>query len=251
MQDVALIAIVWLVGLAFGSLVTALSWRIPRRENISTQRSRCTHCQKPLGPLQLVPLFSWLYQKGKCAFCGQRISPRYPIIELLVSLGFVGCFLCFGISASLLYHLALITLLMLMIVIDIEHRILPDPIQIILLCLGFLYHWQINHSVVTGVIGMVSALILALALKYGYLLIRKRDGLGLGDVKFIAVMGLWIDPFHWPLFFFLAGIGGVATGLLWQRFNSGPQFPFGPALAFAFFVTFLVQEQLSEHIYVL
>jgi prepilin signal peptidase PulO-like enzyme (type II secretory pathway) len=138
-------------------------------------------------------------------------------------------------------YMALVLILLLMSIIDIEHRILPDSLQLLLFSLGILklfWHGDMQESL----LGMAAAGGLGCALHYGYPLIRKREGLGFGDVKFFAIAGLWVGASGLPLFFLLSGLGGVILGVAWRMIYKQAQFPFGPALAVALWGTLLCRD---------
>jgi Flp pilus assembly protein protease CpaA len=130
----------------------------------------------------------------------------------------------------------LAVVLLIMIVADLEHYIIPDSVHVVLLPLGFAYHYfhVSKPSEVLGGLGL--GLALGLSLHYGYFYLRKKHGLGFGDVKFLAVAGFWLGMAPIVPFLFYAGLFGVFTGILWRTLNRGAVFPFGPALAVSLFM---------------
>ena len=127
--------------------------------------------------------------------------------------------------------------------IDLETGIIPDRILVILAPLGVIYgvvegsRWL--DDVFASIIGGGFAGGVAYAVHYGYRRLRGREGLGLGDVKFFAVAGLWLGPFGLPAFMIVSGVSGVAFAMLWRRLGGGRGFPFGPALASGLFLCLL------------
>lgn len=237
---------VWMMltmaGLSLGSFISAASYRIPRGEDMVRARSRCTRCQTTLDVKSLIPLFSWLWYRAKCRFCRAPVSWRYPLTEILACLIlFISCALYAPqwVEAGLVAAIGL-TLLCLAI-IDLEHRILPDKLQFILAALvgGLVFLSGVEtlawHALAGGVLFLFGA-----GLHYGYPLIRGREGLGWGDVKFFAVSGLLLGFAPLPLFLFLSGIGGIVTGVLWKCYRKDPLFPFGPALCVALWGSYLL-----------
>jgi prepilin signal peptidase PulO-like enzyme (type II secretory pathway) len=225
----------FLLGLCFGSFITLISYRMVHELPWVSARSQCTACKKNLSAKELIPVVSWLIQGGKCS-CGSRISVRYPVIEIITGLSLVATamvvseFWLFTILAGLV--LCVVTLC----VTDFEHYIIPDEIQIAMLLLGVAYvvERQLPADVYFG--SMLLGFGIGLALHYGAKWILKKDGLGFGDVKFLAVAGLWMGFAPWPVFFFLSGMLGIATAVVWRLLGLGERFPFGPALAWALLI---------------
>lgn len=224
--------LVALVGLIFGSFVTLVSYRLPRDEPIAAGRSRCPHCGTQLGIPALFPLFSWILQKGCCRYCKTPVSVRYPIIELIQAILFLLVYLALGISWAGLVVALLSAALLVMIVVDFEWYIIPDEVQITCTILAIIYHCITSTPFISAFTGAAIGLSIGLALRYGYSLLRRKEGLGMGDVKFLVVAGLWMaDALIWAPFLFFAGICGVITALAWRMMGKGARFPFGPALA--------------------
>lgn len=246
------------LGLALGSFSTALIYRVPqgiswwsfssRREG---SRSRCPHCGEILRIADLVPLFSWAFRRGRCAYCQKGIGYIYPVVELFVLVGTMTVYFIAGPSLSAFAIIAALPFLAALLVIDIRHMILPNQLVAIVGVLAIIYllfsgleyefdvAWQI--SLMDNAIGAVlyPAIPWGLAKIMGHIL--KKDALGLGDVKFFAVAGIWLGAAWLPLYMVLAGFMGVLWGI-WVRFFYGSTyFPFGPALIFAFIICLLIQ----------
>lgn len=223
-------------GLAFGSFVTLVSYRLPRGEDIVVKPSRCPSCEAKLQFLDLWPVLSWLCSGRRCRHCAAPISARYPLTELATGAVFLLLYLQFGFTFKAAILAMLWVALMVMIVVDFEHYIIPDQVHFVLLPLGVLYH-AVNGTPAEEVAdGFITGAAIGLALHYGYRILRKKEGLGFGDVKFFAVAGLWLGVKPLVPFMFFAGLFGVATGLVWRALGKGPIFPFGPALALALFL---------------
>jgi leader peptidase (prepilin peptidase) / N-methyltransferase len=227
------------IGAVVGSFLTLASYRIPRNENIVTGRSRCPVCQNNLGVRDLIPLLSWLKYKAACRQCGTKISIRYPLIELATAVAFAIIYLQQGISPYAFILMGLAAGLILMIAVDLEHYIIPDSVHFwlaflalakLILVPGVWSDW------ITALAGTLVGLGIGLLMHYGYYALRKRHGLGLGDVKFFAVAGLWLGAIGLIPFFVLAGLLGIAHGMLWKKLGKGPMFPFGPSLAVSLFL---------------
>ena len=236
--------IIAVVGACLGSFVTAASYRLPRGEDIFFDKSRCPSCKNVLGPRDLVPIFSWLWNKAKCSNCKAKISPRYVITEIITTLLALGLLYKYGLTPEFGLFLALATLLMILIVADFETYIIPDTSTIGALVLGvpYVYYFQPNWH--DNIWGALAGLVIALLLRYGYQLFMKKEGLGMGDVKFLPVAGLWVGLTLLPFYFVLGGLLGIATAIWWKIKYKNPLFPFGPALAVAMLITCVFKDTL-------
>lgn len=234
--------LILLIGLALGSFVTLASYRLPRGEDIVIKPSRCPTCDTKLGFYDLWPVMSWACSKGACRHCKTPISARYPLTELATGAMFTLLYLKFGLTLQGGLLGALWVALMIMIVVDIEHYIIPDALHYVLLPLGLAYQASIGTPWDDVLRGFLLGAGTGLSLHYGYRYLRKKEGLGFGDVKFLAVAGVWLGLRPLVPFLFFAGVFGVMTGLLWRALKKGPVFPFGPALALALFACVAFQE---------
>ncbi len=233
------------IGLVFGSFVTCVSYRLPLGINITTKPSYCPSCSAKLGALDLFPVFSWLASRGKCRHCKTKVSFRYPLTELVLAAWFLLIYARYGVGAEAFIFMAMAVLLLIMIVVDFEHYIIPDSVHLFLLPLGFALHYVRASDAADVIGGLCIGGGTGLLLHYGYKYLRHKDGLGFGDVKFLAVAGLWLGIKPIVPFLFFSGLFGVLTGLIWRAIGRGNLFPFGPALAVALFVSVAFPE-ISE-----
>ena len=235
-----------LVGASFGSFVTLVSYRLPLGEDIVFKPSRCPSCNTTLKALDLVPIFSWLFSRGHCRHCKTSIHVRYPLTETLLALVFLLITIKYQISVQTLLLCLMATALAVMIVTDFEHMIIPDSVQVALTVLGVLYVIYHQHPWEDVLLAVAVTGGTGLMLHYGYPLLRGKEGLGFGDVKFLAVIGLWIPLMAFPWFLFIAGMSGIATWAIRRAFGGGELFPFGPALAIALFINVFWPEMLEN-----
>jgi len=223
-------------GLIFGSFITCASWRLPRGQDVVKKPSYCPSCNTKLGFRDLWPVLSWASAGGKCRHCKAPVHWRYPATELATAAMFFLLYDRFGITSQSIVLALLAVALLVMIVVDFEHYIIPDEIHYFLLPLGVFYHWIMKTDMGDVAGGLLVGLIIGPGLHYGYRWLRKKEGLGFGDVKFMVVAGLWLGLSAMPPFLFFAGALGVGLGLFWRAIGRGPRFPFGPALAAAMFL---------------
>jgi prepilin signal peptidase PulO-like enzyme (type II secretory pathway) len=228
-----------LFGLCFGSFITCMSYRLPLEMDAVKKPSFCPSCNNTLAARDLIPLFSWLFSGGKCRHCKTKISVRYPLIEIITAASFLGIYSLHGLTLLSILLMLFAVALLIMIVTDLEHFIIPDQIHIALLPLGLIYHYIKGSEPFDVAGGFLMGMALGLLLHHGYRILRKKEGLGYGDVKFFAVAGLWLTPLPMVPFLFLSGVFGVVFGLLWRLLGKGEYFPFGPALAFALLICVL------------
>jgi len=188
--------------------------RIPEEVSIVSPGSRCPRCLTPIKPYDNVPVFAWLWLKGKCRTCGLPISPMYPLVELATGLLFVGCFLEFGISQATVKWLFFICLIIILTITDLRVRLLPDVITWPGFAAGvlfsafvppndgvaFLLSLRLFHQLPPErVLGVIEALLGAAfgsLMLWGaaalYKLVRKREGMGMGDVKMMLMVGAFL-----------------------------------------------------------
>lgn len=225
------LALAVLLGLCVGSFVTLASYRLPRGEDIIATSSRCPSCREKLGWRDLWPVVSWLWQRGKCRRCGAGVHWRYPAIEVVQAALFAGLWLRYGWTVDWLLLALLSAALLVMIVADLEHYMIPDSVQVAVAALGLAWSVIVGRGPEDLATGVALGAGTGLALHYGYYYLRGRHGLGLGDVKFLAAAGCWLNPYGFVLLFLFSGLLGVLTALLWRALKRGEYFPFGPALA--------------------
>lgn len=232
------LATIFLLGLCAGSFLNVVIYRLPRGESITLDRSHCPSCGKKLLWHDLIPVLSYLLLLGRCRNCQERISPKYPVVELLTGTIFTVLFLHFGATIELLKYLFLCALLVAISFIDLEHYIIPNSLVITGLVGAVLL------NIAARDVGVISALI-GMLVTSGFLLLVamvSKGGMGGGDIKLAAVTGLFLG---WPLgpfgLFFGAGIGGlVAIFLLLFRVRGRKDpLPFGPFIALGTFLAIL------------
>lgn len=218
-----------LLGAIFGSFAAAASWRLPREITL-WGRSACPHCGRGLVARDLVPILSWLVLRGRCRSCGVAIGLRYPLIEAATAALFLLSWLCADDWPTALLLAAVSTAAMVIVATDLEHRIIPDAALIPLVPVALLWRWSQGLGLLDAVATALVAGLLAFALQWGFRRWRGFDGLGSGDVKFLAVAGLFLGSDGMAAFLVIAGTLGMVFGLIWRALGRGNAFPFGPAL---------------------
>ncbi len=243
-------SLVIFIGLVLGSFSTALTYRIPRKLSWGAVRSACPNCKAVLGVFDLFPVISWCMSFGKCRHCSNKISYKYPAIELVSALLCLGIYWIYGFSIASLLMMACVPILIALFLIDLEYLILPNQLVFILFILALLrlvYSYIYDFSVILNdwLVQYIGGAIIYAGLTWaiGFVLtkILKRNSLGFGDVKFFLVSGLWLGLYMLPYFMILSGSIAILFALLWKFFKKEDIFPFGPALIISFYVLLLFQ----------
>ena len=225
----------FIFGLCIGSFLNVCIYRIPASQSISHPRSSCTRCNEPIPFYDNIPVLSYLWLRGKCRFCREPISLRYPVIELLTGLFALITFLKYGLSLEALIYFVFIAALLVITFIDIDHQIIPDIISLPGIPIFFLASFglsQINwlDSLIGILVGGGSLFLVA----WIYSLITKKEGMGGGDIKLLAMIGAVIGWKGVLFTIFVASAVGTLAGMLVMlksRKGMRLKIPFGPFLA--------------------
>ncbi|RSL32266.1 prepilin peptidase [Salibacterium salarium] len=243
-MDVFWSVYIGVVGLILGSFFNVVGLRVPKGESVISPRSRCSSCRTTLQAIDLIPVLSYLMIGGKCRTCKARVSCFYPIIESLTAVLYLAAWFYWGLSWQMLAALLLISLLVIIIVSDISTMLIPDkilivftmPILLIRMTTAPLDPWW--NAWAGAALGFVLLLVLA---------IISKGGMGGGDIKLFALLGLFFGWQGLLLTFFLAVflgavIGGV--GLLVGKVQRGVPMPFGPFIAAGSIITLFSGDNL-------
>ncbi len=233
-----LIGLCALFGLAVGSFLNVVIYRVPRGESIVSPRSACPACGTPIRETDNIPVVSWVLLRGRCRQCQASISPRYPLVELACAGLFAGTAARFGYQWDLPAYLALFAGLLALSCIDVEHLLLPKKIVypvtvlvtlLLLMAAAITGHW---HQFVVGVVCAVGWFAVFFALN----LISPRI-LGFGDVRLSLVLGMslgWLGVGYVVLGFFAANVVGAVVGvtlIATKRMSRSDRIPYGVFLA--------------------
>lgn len=229
-----------ILGLVFGSFIAAFSWRYPKGKSIIYGRSFCPKCKKTIRWFDNLPIISFIILRGKCRECKKPISWRYFLIEFISGLGFLFIYTNYGYDLLLTFYLLVIFLILILIfVVDLENKIIPDPFIFTGIAISFLTFIFIDSH--TLLLRFFAGFLTALILLSIHLLTKGR-GMGLGDVKFAVLGGLFIGfkmCLVWLLVAFLTGgLVGIILILL-KRAGLKDEIPFGPFLVISLCLTFV------------
>ena len=258
------------LGLCMGSFLNCLAWRMTHGESVLHGRSHCTSCGHVLGARDLVPVFSWLFTRGTCRYCGERVSARYPAIELLCAVVYASILLRYGIGVQALELMAFASVLLVLSLTDLDDYVIPNATIVAAVCMRLLYLvycWATGSGVLLALVGgsIASGLVVAVP-RIALVLIMDRvlgkESFGGGDIKLRFVAGMY---FGWRQCLFLvlvACVLGIAFGVLGHSGRSKQQgaagmqedgqiadahlIPFGPSIAVACWITMLVGQYVLD-----
>ena len=212
-----------LAGLAFGSFLNVCISRLPRHESVVAPRSRCPVCLTPIRNRDNIPLVSWIVLRGRCRSCGTPIPIRYPLIEATTAALFLLCLLEFGLSMAGVAAAVLSWLLLGLAATDAETMLLPDALTLPGLAAGVIYsgfrsepgEWSFSwQAALESLLWAGCAAAFILLIRAMYWLIRRREGIGLGDAKLLAMIAAWLGLWPTVLTLFLGVVGAAAYGLV-------------------------------------
>jgi leader peptidase (prepilin peptidase) / N-methyltransferase len=228
-------AIVFMLGTLFGSFANVCIYRLPQRLSLIFPGSHCPSCQEALRPWHNIPLLSYLMLRGYCAMCKTAISPRYPLIELSNGLLYIFLYHQYHLSVQTVVFALLATSLLIVSCIDIAHTIIPDAITLPGIVVGICTSlWLTPVGVRNAVLGIVLGGGLFLLMAVLSVIILKREGMGGGDIKLIAMLGAFLGWHAVLVTIFLAAALGACVGLILiflRRKERREPLPFGPFLA--------------------
>jgi len=227
--------LVFIFGLCIGSFLNCVIYRLETKKSLAG-RSFCPKCKKQLEWYDLVPVFSFLFLKGKCRNCKQKISWQYPIVEISTGLIFLLIFFALDVPISgwdflsLAFWFYIASVLIIIFVYDLKHYEIPDKVLIPAIIISFLYILIFNFS---GILSHLCAVLIAAGFFFAIFFISSGKWMGFGDVKFAVLMGLLLDVPNVLTALFLAFFFGAIIGIIsmiLKKTNLKSEIPFGPFL---------------------
>lgn len=271
--DIFLI-VVGILSLFIGSFLNVVIYRLPRmmernwseecriylglkphsdteKLNLCLPFSHCPECKKNIRPWHNIPIFSYLWLRGKCAYCKAKISIRYPLVEALTCLMSVYVAWKFGFSWQTFAALLFTWISIALTFIDIDHHLLPDQLTLSLLWLGLLFSifalFCHSHD---AIIGAIAGYLIFAATQYIFQHVTGKTGMGQGDYKYLAAFGGFLGWQLLPLIILLASFSGViftVTQMVIKRNFKSVPLPFGPYLALAGWVALLWGNEIMHY----
>ena len=261
-----------LLGLIVGSFLNVVIYRLPKmmewdwheqccdlleikNEKREEQRvsllfpgSSCPVCHHKITALENIPVISYLYLKGRCKSCKTKISPQYPIIEILTGLTSAYVAWHFGFTLQALFAVLLTWALICLSIIDLEHSLLPDDITLTFLWLGLACNiFGIFTDIYSSLIGAMLGYSVLWIIFMSFKIVTGKEGMGYGDFKLLSLLGAWFGWQYLPLVILLSSIAASLIGIamiIFRGREKSAAFPFGPYLAIAGWVTLIWGEEL-------
>ena len=248
-MDAVIAASLFVLGLAVGSFLNVVIYRLPREESVAWPASHCTTCNRPLSWYENIPVVSWAVLRGRCRTCRSRISIQYPIVELITGVLFGGAYFAFGLTPLLPVRILFACAMVVLFAVDLEHQILPNEITLPGIAIGFLCALFLPPGWTSSLIGLLAGGLFPFLVAEAYLRIRKREGMGMGDFKMLAMVGAFLG---WPLVWvtlILACVLGIVIGggaLLVSRRGMATRIAFGTFIAVAALVCAYFEGQATR-----
>ncbi len=237
-----------ILGAIVGSFLNVCIFRLPKQESIIWPGSHCPHCKRPIKFYDNIPLVSYLLLKGRCRYCKKPISIQYPLVEGITALGSLVLFMKFGTSLGFLVYFAFVAALIVITVIDLYHQIIPDVISLPGIGVGilaslFIPQITVLNSVMGVLLGGGSLFLVATV----YQRLFKREGMGGGDVKLLAMIGAFLGWKAVLLTILLGSLIGSIVGIM-IMVSKGKDFryaiPFGPFLSLGAVISLFYQNEI-------
>ena len=240
--------LVFFIAICLGSFANVCIYRLPKNKQTITGRSFCPKCKKTIRWFDNIPLISFLLLNGKCRKCHKPIPLRYFIVELITGIGFLLIYLNFNNYPTIILLSVLFLLYLIIFFIDLKHFIIPDSLNFSIIILAIFKNFfpdfntsfihDINQSIIGGMVGYLFIWIVI----YLYRVIKKIEGMGLGDAKLMTGIGLLFGWQSIPFVLFVSAVLGlisVIPSLINKKKNLRSEIPFGPFIITACFIYFI------------
>jgi leader peptidase (prepilin peptidase) / N-methyltransferase len=241
--------IVIFFGLSIGSFLNVLIYRLPLNESIAFPASHCPHCLSPIKYRDNIPVLGYLLLHGRCRACGTSISIQYPLIELITASSFVILFTLYGATMNFAADAILTCILLAALVIDLQCMLIPNPLTftggVIGLAFSVRFGWQ--HGLMRAFEGALIGIVILAVMSFLGRILYKRESMGAGDFKLIAVTGFFLGPLFngiaLVLSIIIGGIWGMIQ-LITGKKEGKDEIPFAPFIAAGCFLVILFRKQI-------
>lgn len=238
----------FLLGLIFGSFYNVVGYRVPKGESLIYPSSHCPNCNHKLTPIELVPVFSYVFLLGKCKNCKKKISCFYPLFELLTGIMFALSYVVFGFSLECLYSIVFLSMLIIIIISDYQTMIIPDSVLIVfsailILIKYFMFDMNVvGESLISALLSFIVMLLIKLLGDFMF----KKESMGGGDIKLLGVFGFVLGFPMSLISIFLAAIIALPISIIILKLKKTHEIPFGPFLAIAAIIIFLTRIDIGQ-----
>lgn len=234
---------IFIIGLIIGSFLNVVIYRLPRRESIILPPSHCPGCQERLALRDLIPIISYVANRARCRYCGQKISWQYPVVEALTGLIILFLYFKYGLNTTFIRFSILVLALITCSFIDIRYKIIPNIITYPGIVIGLVFTLLTNQqNLILAFMGVLIPAGFLFLITYLY-----PGGLGLGDVKLVAMIGAFIGWQHTLLVIFIGALVGSVLGIILMVIgviNRQTRIPFGPFISLGVLLILFFGEEL-------
>ena len=227
----------FVLGCIWGSFSNVCIYRLPNDQSVVKGRSFCTSCKEQIKWYDNIPFLSFIFLKGKCRRCGNKISSQYFLVEFVSAISFVIVYHLYGITITTLLLIILSVFFIIIFFIDLKHFIIPNELTFPLMLIGFVKSFEPNLNLtifpnyINSLIGGVFGYLIIWLIIFFYKKVRNKEGMGLGDAKLMAVVGFWFGWTSIPFTIFISSFVALffaIPSLIKKNKNMTTQIPFGP-----------------------
>lgn len=244
-MDFFYLFVLFIFGILFGSFFNVVGLRVPMKVPFTNDRSYCPTCSNQLRWYELIPVVSFLIQRGKCRNCDSRISPLYPLIELMTGLLFAYSYIKIGFHLELITAIILMSMLMIIFVSDMAYMLIPNKILLFFLPLFVLMRVIVPlEPWYNSLIGGAAAYLLI-----AIIIIASKGGMGAGDMKLLGVLGIVLGLGKVLLTFFIAALLGAIIGgilMFMKKIDKKQSIPFGPYIVVAAIISYFFGHEIIQ-----
>jgi leader peptidase (prepilin peptidase)/N-methyltransferase len=245
--DPLYLALAGFIGLCIGSFLNVVIYRLPLGQSLATPPSRCRNCGYSLRWFDNIPVLSWALLRGRCRKCGISVSWQYPIVELITAALFVLVALLTPLGPLVVSRLLLVSILIALFGIDLEHQILPNSITLPAIVIGLLLSFIAPPGFRDALIGTLLGAGILYAIAGAYYLWRREEGMGMGDVKMLAMIGAFLGWKAVLVTLVLSSFSGAIIGVMLMSLQRGGMklaLPFGTFLAIGALIAMFIGDPL-------
>ncbi len=227
----------FVLGCIWGSFSNVCIYRLPNDQSVVKGRSFCPSCKDQIKWYDNIPFLSFIFLKGKCRNCSNKISSQYFLVEFISAISFVIIYHLYGISVTTLLLIILSIFFIIIFFIDLKHYIIPNELTFPLMFIGFVKSFEpnLNQTIfpnyINSLIGGVVGYLIIWLIIFFYKKVRNKEGMGLGDAKLMAVVGFWFGWISIPFTIFISSFVALffaVPSLLKKTRDMSAQIPFGP-----------------------
>ena len=247
-MEIAYLIVFFVFGLVFGSFYNVVGLRLANGESIAFPRSHCTCCGHILKAYELIPVISYIFLRGKCSKCKNKISIMYPLIELFTGVLFALSYYKYGFSFEIVLSLILCSMFIIVVVTDVNFYIIPDSILIVFGVMIFIY-----NIITKGILGACSYVIYGLIMFFlMYTLMKignaifKEESLGGGDIKLMGVLGMTLKPLLSVTSLTLGAFLALPGSLYFLIKKRDKIIPFGPFIVAGFIIIIFTGVEVKD-----